>query len=122
MFEGEANFRFIDKIKYIIRYPREFFEAIRMEDKLSTAVVFLVSVQLMLLPFYILIAGLILKETSGILISNWIMTIVASFGMLFMTGLIYHISITIFGGRAGIKRSMQAFIYGSIPVVLVSWI
>lgn len=93
-----------------------------MEHKLSTIVVFFLLLQLMVLPLYIIVLRLTTRIGIFPLILNYILAAIGVLALAFIVIPFNHLFVLLFGGRAGIKKTFQAFLYGMTPVILISWL
>ena len=113
---------FLEKIKLVITNPKEFFRKIEAEKNIKTSIMFYIYLQLIVLPFGIL-AGFLTGQVDTLL-KALVFPLAFIFGLFifFFALLVYHYIIRLFGGRQGIIRTFQAFIYGATPALLLSWI
>ena len=113
---------FLGKIWYSAFKPREFFEYIEKEDKIYSSLLYFLILLLITLPLHFIVVGFIGKDFNLSILTELLFNL--SVGAIFTLALLpfYHLFVYIFGGRNGIKRSVQTFLYGASPTILVSWI
>ncbi|MBW2981241.1 YIP1 family protein [Candidatus Woesearchaeota archaeon] len=114
--------RFIERIKSICFRTREFFEGVHLEHSLWTVILFILLLQVIVLPLYIVVIRQIVLAPILLLIARGVIALISGLLLLFVIVPLYHLSVLIFGGRNGIKRTFQAFLYGATPTILLSWI
>ena len=113
---------FLGKIWYSIFRPKEFFGYIIGEDNVYSSMLFFILLSLIILPLHFIVTGFIGNDFSSSVFIELLfnLTIGAVFTLLLLP--FYHLFVYIFGGRNGIKRSVQTFLYGATPTIAVSWI
>ena len=74
------------------------------------------------LPLHFIVVGFISKDFSLPVFTELLFNL--AIGAIFTLVLLpfYHLFVYIFGGRNGIKRSVQTLLYGATPTIAVSWI
>ena len=117
-----VEMKFWEKIKLVCTNPQSFFKAIESETEIKTSIMFYIYLQIIVLPFGILV-GWITGQVDTLL-KALVFPLAFVFGLFvfFLMLLIYHGIITLFGGKQGLLRTFQAFIYGATPALLLSWI
>ena len=118
----ENELTFLGKIWYSIFGPKEFFNYIDEESKAYKAILYFVLLLLAVLPLHFLVTGFVGNEFSIDIFVELLFNL--AIGAAFTLALLpfYHLFVYIFGGRKGIKRSVQTFLYGATPTIAVSWI
>lgn len=113
---------FLGKIWFSIFRPREFFDYIEEEVKVYSSILYFVLLLILTLPLHFIVIGFIGNDFSYSLFIEMLFNLII--GAIFTIILLpfYHLFVYIFGGRNGIKRSMQTFLYGATPTIAVSWI
>ncbi|MBI4010583.1 MAG: YIP1 family protein [Candidatus Aenigmarchaeota archaeon] len=113
---------FLGKIWFSVFRPKEFFDYIEEENKAYSSMLYFALLLTLTLPLHFVIIGFIGNDFSLSvfieLLSNLI--IGAIFTLILLP--FYHLFVYIFGGRNGIKRSVQILLYGATPTIAVSWI
>lgn len=114
---------FWQKIKEVVTKPHEFFDAIQQEVEIKDVIIYYFLVQLLVLPFGIG-ASLIIGVTETITLSILIYLASVAMGavLFFIVILIYNLIVSWLGGKQGYTRTAQAFVYGSTPGMLLSWL
>ena len=114
---------FWQKIKNVIVNPKEFFDLIQQEVEVKEVIIYYILLQLLILPLGIIASLLIgAGETAASTILMYGMGISLGAVVFFIILLIYNLIVSWFGGKQGYQRTFQAFIYGTTPGVLLSWI
>lgn len=118
----EQELTFLGKIWFSAFKPREFFEYAAEENKARTSILYFVLLMLAVLPLHFLVIGFIGNEFSFEVFVELFFNL--AIGVVFTLVLLpfYHLFVYLFGGRNGIKRSVQTFLYGVSPTITVSWI
>ena len=113
---------FLGKIWYSIFRPKEFFEYIEPEEKTYKPILYFALLLLAVLPLHFIVAGFIGNDFGLPVFTELLFNLLI--GAVFTLILLpfYHLFIYIFGGRNGIKRSVQAFLYGATATIAISWI
>ena len=118
----EEYFGPIERIKKICFKPREFFDFVKYEDNVWTAIVFFGLMLVTVIPLHYAMTSILSQElnldTFLELIGNMLLGLVFTFILIPF----YHLFVWVFGGRNGIKKTTQTLLYGATPTILVSWI
>ena len=77
---------------------------------------------LAVLPFHFLLIGIIGNEFGIDIFVELLLNLAIGFAFTMALLPFYHLFVYIFGGRNGMKRSVQTFLYGATPTIAVSWI
>ena len=110
------------KIKIVSLQPELFFQTILTEIDLKAPVIYYLLLELLILPFAI-ISSIILTGTDfWITLLAYLGSVVFGLLIFFLVILIYHLIIRAFGGIESYFRTIQAFVYGATPAILLSWI
>jgi hypothetical protein len=118
----DEQLTFVGKIWYVCIRPKEFFKFIDSEDNLLNSVLFFVLILLATLPLNFLVTGWLNSSLDLAILPGMMINLLMGLILTFILLPFYHLFVYIFGGRNGIKKSIQVFLYSAIPTVLVSWI
>ena len=116
-----TEYRFFTKIFYVCLRPREFFDSIKYDFSLWSAVKFYSAISIISILLNIVLSAIIfpsgLNRIPAFLLQNLYLISLTLVIIPF-----YHLFVYIFGGRNGIGKTFGVFLYASSPVVMVSWI
>lgn len=113
---------FFRKIIDINIRPVAFFEQIKEEHSIWEVIVFFTILQAIVLPAYVLAFNLLDYIMPTLLILWYFETVFLVLLFFIAISLAYHLFILLFGGRKGVKRTIQAFLYGMIPSMILGWV
>ena len=132
--EANTGMGFFTKLKMLFLHPGKFFESVKKE-RLMTAFILFLAFFLLSNVTTTLVSVASLRSASGDLpaeaqerlsieLSSQIQNLSTSIIYGFIISLVlfswFHIFVRIFGGKAGIKQTLKAFMYTSIPISIVS--
>ena len=114
---------FFDKIKKVMIKPRDFFAETKKEGDFSIALEYFLLLVLVMFPFG-LVASILFNSEEPILdiVVGYPIGLVIGITVLFIIIAFYHLFIFMLGGRQGILRTCQAFLYGATAGILLSWL
>ena len=117
----DGDYKSIQKTADLCIRPRIFFENIQFEEGLLKSILMLLKVFILVFPLHLAVQAVFYPITLKLILR---LIFDMALGMALTALLIpfYHIFIYLFGGRNGIKKSAQIFLYSAIPVLIVSWI
>jgi hypothetical protein len=112
---------FFEELYFIFARPKEFFSIIEKHKKFSPTLLYFSKVWLFLLTLQFLSSGVSQGYTFS-LIGRLLVNAVFSWIFILTVIPIYLVSVYLFNGRQGIKKTVQVILYGSVPTLIVSWI
>lgn len=118
----QENLNFFGKIKYVITSPKEFFEYVSRENSLKIVIKYYLLLNLILFPFGCIMAIFFNLDQKLTGIISYTSGQVITFFTFLLIILFYHLFVSLFGGKQGLLRTYQSYLYGATPGLLASWI
>ncbi|MBI2676265.1 MAG: YIP1 family protein [Candidatus Aenigmarchaeota archaeon] len=120
----------LEKAGTVLKDPKGFFDAIKREDGVKNAFIFIAAASLVPTVISILAAALGLSQAANAIESLGFLSIyllipvfyVLSVLLYFVQAGILHIFVFMAGGKKGYHSTYKALAYGNLPSTLVSWI
>ncbi len=113
---------FWQKIKYIVTKPKDFFDVIQNETEIKRSIIYYLLINLIVAPLGIISFILLNPSIKANAFFIYLLSLIIGIVIFVLFLFLYNWIISLFGGKQGLTRTFQTFIYGSTPGILLSWV